>query len=90
MAQMKKPQYEPIDAHVKFAKILEDMLDEKGIDHNNYTQKELHQFIKDGTSISQECWEEYLLWVLYGDDKKAKTRAMLRANMSLPNAFKVH
>lgn len=90
MARAKKPSYELIDAPVKFTKILEDMLDEKGINHNNYTQKELHQFFRDGTSVFQECWEEYEMWLLYGDDKKAKTRAMLRASMRLPNSFKVH
>lgn len=90
MARVKKPSYEPIDECDLFAKVLADMMAEKGIDYNNYSVEEVHQFIKDGVSVSRECWEEYEMWLLYGDDKKAKTRALLRASMKLPNAFKVH
>ena len=68
-----------IDALEKYAEVMNELLSEMGVDSRNYTREDLHDFARTGFAEFQKIYDEFVLWVVYGDDKKAQTRAMLRA-----------
>ena len=68
-----------IDALEKYAEVMNELLSEIGVDSRNYTREDLHDFARTGFAEFQKIYDEFVLWVVYGNDKKAQTRAMLRA-----------
>lgn len=68
-----------IDALEKYAEVMNELLSEMGVDSRNYTREDLHDFARTGFAEFQKIYDEFVLWVVYGNDKKAQTRAMLRA-----------
>ena len=68
-----------IDALEKYAEVMNELLSEMGDDSRNYTREDLHDFARTGFAEFQKIYDEFVLWVVYGNDKKAQTRAMLRA-----------
>lgn len=68
-----------IDALEKHAEVMNELLSEMGVDSRNYTREDLHDFARTGFAEFQKIYDEFVLWVVYGNDKKAQTRAMLRA-----------
>lgn len=68
-----------IDALEKYAEVMNELLSEMGIDSRNYTREDLHDLARTGFAEFQKIYDEFILWVVYGNDKKAQTRAMLRA-----------
>ena len=68
-----------IDALEKYAEVMNEVLSEMGVDSRNYTREDLHDFARTGFAEFQKIYDEFVLWVVYGNDKKAQTRAMLRA-----------
>ena len=68
-----------IDALEKYAEVMNELLSEMGVDSKNYTRENLHDFARTGFAEFQKIYDEFVLWVVYGNDKKAQTRAMLRA-----------
>lgn len=72
-------EYELLDALDLYADIMNEILSEMGVDGKNYTRDELKSFAKAGFAEFDNIWQDFLLWVLYGDDKRAKTMAIVRA-----------
>jgi len=68
-----------IDALEKYAEVMNELLSEMGVDSRNYTREDLHDFARTGFAEFNKIYDEFVLWVMYGNDKKAQTRAMLRA-----------
>ena len=68
-----------IDALEKYAEVMNELLSEMGVDSRNYTREDLHDFARTGFAAFNKIYDEFVLWVVYGNDKKAQTRAMLRA-----------
>lgn len=68
-----------IDALEKYAEVMNELLSEMGVDSRNYTREDLHDFARTGFAEFQKIYDEFVLWVVYGNDRKAQTRAMLRA-----------
>ena len=68
-----------IDALEKYAEVMNELLSEMGVDSRTYTREDLHDFARTGFAEFQKIYDEFVLWVVYGNDKKAQTRAMLRA-----------
>lgn len=68
-----------IDALEKYAEVMNELLSEIGVDSRNYTREDLHDFARTGFAEFNRIYDEFVLWVVYGNDKKAQTRAMLRA-----------
>lgn len=68
-----------IDALEKYAEVMNELLSEMGVDSRNYTREDLHDFARTGFAEFQKIYDEFVLWVVYGNDKKAQTKAMLRA-----------
>lgn len=68
-----------IDALEKYAEVMNELLSEMGIDSRNYTREDLHDLARTGFAEFNKIYDEFILWVVYGNDKKAQTRAMLRA-----------
>jgi len=68
-----------IDALEKYAEVMNELLSEMGVDSRNYTREDLHDFARTGFAEFNKIYDEFILWVVYGNDKKAQTMAMLRA-----------
>ena len=68
-----------IDALEKYAEVMNELLSEMGIDSRNYTREDLHDLARTGFAEFNKIYDEFVLWVVYGNDKKAQTMAMLRA-----------
>lgn len=68
-----------IDALEKYAEVMNELLSEMGVDSRNYTREDLHDFARTGFAEFQNIYDEFVLWVVYGNDKKAQTMAMLKA-----------
>ena len=61
-----------------FNETLSTMMKEMNIDSEHYTKKEIHSFINVTTAQFGNTWDDYVLWFLYGDDKLAKFKNMMR------------
>ena len=70
-----------IDVDELFSVTAARLMGELGLDYSHYTNDEMHQFYRAIASASQDCWDEFLLWVSCGDDAKERTRMLLRAQM---------
>ena len=68
-----------IDALEKYAEVMNELLSEMGIDSRNYTCEDLHDLARTGFAEFQKIYDEFILWVVYGNDKRAKTMAIMRA-----------
>ena len=76
---------ETIDADDLFAQAASQLMAEMGIGYETYTKDEMHQFVQATTSESGAIWDEFVLWVTCGDDKKDRTRMVLKAQMAIGN-----
>ena len=78
---MPHEEYELIDRDQYFAAAVSKIMGDMGIDYDKYSIEEMHQFFADAVSVEQECWDELMLWVACGDDKRERTKILLRAQM---------
>lgn len=67
------------DAWDLYAKAMDEIMQEIGISSDKFTREDLHDLARTGFAEFQKIYDEFILWVVYGDDKKAQTMAMLRA-----------
>lgn len=67
------------DAWDLYAKTMDEIMQEIGISSDRFTREDLHDLARTGFAEFQKIYDEFVLWVVYGDDKKAQTMAMLRA-----------
>ena len=72
-------EYELLDALDLYAQVMNDILSEMGVDSRNYSREQLHEFARAGFAEFNNIYDEFVLWVLYGNDKRARTMAMMRA-----------
>ncbi len=70
-----------VTANKKFTDTLSELMTELGYDYNNYTKNEIDSMIYQCCREFDSIWDEFVLWTLYGDDKKAKTRALIRTGV---------
>lgn len=68
-------------AYEVFTKTLNDMMEEEHLGYDTCSREEVDVTIALAVKDFNHCWEELLLFALYGEDKKAKTRGLLRAKM---------
>lgn len=77
-----------LDVSHAFSTVLTDLMVERGIDRTRFTDRELKQIVAE---CMRDCyrqgWEEFVLWVLHGDDRRAKTKEVLQTNMGRPTLF---
>lgn len=64
-----------LDVH---ARVINDLMSELGMDGRKYTSEELHCLVRECFDMFGECWREYALWVLFGDDIRSRTMAIMR------------
>lgn len=68
------------DASYLFSRTVSDLMGESGINHDTFTDDEIEDMI--GVCVSRgfkATWEEFVAWVLYGNDAKQRTLALIRA-----------
>lgn len=70
-----------VDADQLFATTASRLMAEMGLDYDAYSTEEMHQFYEAIARESQSCWDEFMLWVACGDDKRERTRILLKAQM---------
>ena len=67
------------DAWDLYAKTMDEIMQEIGISSDKFTREDLHDLARTGFAEFQKIYDEFILWVVYGNDKKAQTMAMLKA-----------
>lgn len=70
-----------VDADEVFSVTAARLMGEMGLDYDKYTREEMQQFYDCICAASESCWEEFLLWVSCGEDRRERTRLLLRAQM---------
>ena len=71
--------YELLDALDLYGQVMNEILGEMGVDSTRFTREDLHDLARTGFAEFNRIYDEYILWVLYGNDKRARTMAMMRA-----------
>jgi hypothetical protein len=80
MATQDEPiEYELLDALELYAQVMNEILAEMGVDSREYSREQLHELARAGFAEFNGIYNDFILWVLYGNDKRAKTMAMVRA-----------
>ena len=72
-----------IDAEKLFTEVMADVMMESGLTYDNFTKEEMHEHIKAGTSQYQACWDDFISWVNYGDNKKLKTLGLIKSILKI-------
>lgn len=67
------------DAWDLYAKTMDEIMQEIGISSDKFTREDLHDLARTGFGEFQKIYDEFILWVIYGNDKRAKTMAILKA-----------
>lgn len=67
-----------LDAYDKFASVLNEMMIARGLDSASTGVKEMKKTTYYCTEQFDACYNELMAWIVYGDDRKALTRALLR------------
>ena len=67
------------DAWDLYAKAMDEIMQEIGISSDKFTREDLHDLARTGFGEFQKIYDEFILWVVYGNDKRAKTMAILKA-----------
>lgn len=67
------------DAWDLYAKAMDEILSEMGVNGQDWTREDLHDLARTGFAELQKIYDEFILWVVYGNDKRAKTMAIMRA-----------
>ncbi len=70
-----------VDADELFAVTASRLMAEMGLDYGSYSIDEMHQFYDAIAAASSSCWDEFMLWVACGDDRRERTRMLLKAQM---------
>lgn len=66
-----------------FAATLSAMMQEYGIDFDRCTKEQVNATLAMCCAEADLCWDELVLWVLHGDDEKAKTLEVAAAGRRL-------
>jgi hypothetical protein len=69
-----------IDVDDLFVRAASQLMAEMGIGFETYSKEEMDQLTRAVCSESAAIWDEFMLWVACGDDKREKTRMLLKAN----------
>ena len=72
-------EYELLDALDLYAQVMNEILGEMGVDSSRFGREDLHELARAGFAEFNRIYDEFVLWVLYGNDKRARTMAMMRA-----------
>ena len=78
---MEEPNYELVDLDTIFTNELNEMMKDNGLDYSQCSKEEVRKTIALATSYSRKCYEDFMMWVLYGDNNRAKTLGLLRATL---------
>lgn len=70
-----------VDADQLFSLTASRLMVEMGLDYDRYSVEEMHVFYEAIAEASESCWDEFMLWVACGDDKRERTRMLLKAQM---------
>ena len=68
-----------VDGYWKFSSAPSDQMGEFGIGYDTCTREQVYATIAICCSEFERCWDEFVLWVVHGDDERAKTMEILRA-----------
>lgn len=66
------------DADDIYTNTMNEIFDKFDVNLEKYTREEIHELAKLGTSQFSRCYDELMLWVLYGDNKRLFTRHLLK------------
>jgi len=76
-----------IDASHLFSVTVSNMMSESGISHDTFSNEEIEDMIRLCVRRGfMPCWEEFMAWVVYGNDKRQMTLAAVRAGLGTRNA----
>ena len=78
---MAREEYVLIDRDEYFATAVTRLMGEMGLDYDRFTVEEMHQLYAAAVEQEQSIWDEFMLWVACGDDRRERTRMLLRAQM---------
>lgn len=70
------------EAHKLFSNTLTDMMIERGMMEPRFTNGELRKIIACCVSEFNSCWDEFVMWVMHGDDKKERAMDVVRASLT--------
>ena len=70
-----------IDADQLFATEVARLMGELGINYDRFTVEEMHQLYAVAVAEAPAIWDEFMLWVACGDDKRERTRILLKAQI---------
>ena len=73
--------YVLIDRDEYFATAVSQLMGEMGLNYDRFTVDEMHQLYAAAVEHEQAVWDEFMLWIACGDDKRERTRILLRAQM---------
>ena len=76
---MEENDYELISMDDVFSNELIKLMKEYRIDNSCCSKEQFHKTIALATLQSRKCYEDFMMWVLYGDDSKARTLGLLKA-----------
>ena len=71
-------EYELLDALDLYAQVMNEIFGEMGVDSSRFEREDLHELACAGFAEFNRIYDEFVLWVLYGNDKRARTMAMMR------------
>ena len=70
-----------LDMRDLFADTLDALMSELGIDGGSCDLKTLRAIVAECFGLQAACDEDFILWVLHGDDERAKTLARVRGGI---------
>lgn len=68
-----------LPADALFSSILSDMMVDAGIDYGTCTNSQVHTTMAICCKEFERCWDEFVLWVIHGEDERAKTLEIVHA-----------
>lgn len=73
-----------LDANELFAQTLEELMHEMGFSLSRYTRDDIRMTVRIACEEAREVsWADFIQWVRFGDDEKAKTRDIIRTSLSI-------
>lgn len=70
-----------VDADELFSVTASQLMGEMGLSYDRYTREEMQVFYDAIVAESSAIWDEFMLWVAAGNDKRERMRMLLKAQM---------
>jgi hypothetical protein len=68
-----------LDSYHVFSSVLSEEMGGQGIGYDSCTRTQVDSTIAICCEEFERCWDEFVLWVVHGDDERAKTLEIVHA-----------